>query len=315
MDDTRTSTSQATDAGVDADPTQGKTEPSADPDDEFFAAVDDDVLRAVVDVFGPLDHNALLLVRESGLRARSRSEDCYWLYVDIPDDAFAVYDGATDEVGMDPDALGAALGTVPRGRRVSLHRKTDGSLQFGADGERHEISGRRPPLDDPVEKAETPLETYDGYERVTFEVDAARLQALVGADAGREYLLLESDLDDGTVAFSFVDEPDEGDRPELEVPPADLASPPEVVDDDAPVAGKKGEAIESEAVRESLGELLGTGRTEQSRLCRESVDPALSPMRGTVTVTHKDMAAFPTTFEYQRADGDVAVVASVTTRL
>ena len=53
----------------------------------------------------------------------------------------------------------------------------------------------------------------------------------------------------------------------------------------------------------------------KSKICTQSLDPSIEPMRGPVTVHHNGMFGFPTMFEYTRANGRVSVVASITHRI
>ncbi|WP_132061015.1 hypothetical protein [Halorussus amylolyticus] len=261
--------------------------PTAAPSDEFFAVVDREVLAALADVFSHVGPNALLFVEASeGLKARGMSKHCYWPYVDIPVDSFQVFQTEGVKLGLDTDALASALDTTDPGERVALHYSPTAGFELDTGRERFDIDGERPPFDDSDDQRESILETYWTYKHVDFVIPSGRLEALVNLIRPHQHVLIESDLDTECVTFTFVDAPDDRPQLEFEATPDDLVESPFLPHWNNSIA-------------------------PESKICTESLAPAIEPMRGPVTVHHNGMFGVPTMFEYTRANGRVSVVASI----
>lgn len=286
-------------------------EPTAAPSDEFFAVVDREVLAALADVFSHVEPNALLFVETGeGLKARGLSKHCYWPYVDIPVDSFQVFQTKDVVLGLDTDALASALDTTSPGERVALHYSPTAGFELDTGRDRFEIDGERPPFDDPDDKRESILETYRTYKHVDFVIPSGRLEALVGLVRPHQHVLIESDLDSERVAFTFVDAPDDNPQMEFEAAPDDLVEPPTLVNWNT-------DWQLDQDLETSLKGLFDSemDSAPESKICTQSLDPAIEPMRGPVTVHHNGMFGYPTMFEYTRANGRVSIVASITHRI
>jgi hypothetical protein len=105
----------------------GGSGPTPADDDACFLVLDPVYFQAR-GVLGPVESNALLYVREGmGVRARSRSEHCYWIEGTVPTESFDVFHTEDADFFVDVDALHRAVDRT-RADRVALRGKPDGSV-------------------------------------------------------------------------------------------------------------------------------------------------------------------------------------------
>ncbi|WP_049922844.1 hypothetical protein [Halopiger djelfimassiliensis] len=269
-------------------------EPTADPDDTCFVVLNAASLRELLAVFRPIEQNAQFFVREGiGIRARSRSEYCYWFEVTIPVTVFEVFHTDDVDLHVNVDALERALNRT-QADRVALRGKhgsvllDDGRTTYRLKADEIPLEDRR--RTDPSVLEDRPL--FDLVASLEFTVPAAKLQAIVAADEERDHAGIRVDKAAETADVFFFDM-DGGDRTvSMRLAPDDFVSPPEL-----PVADVEEATVVTAPV------------------CREAIDQAVSPMRGNVTMTvpeHSD--ALPTLIEYERADGTLSVSGRLTNR-
>lgn len=245
-------------------PADGRTafEPTARPEDDAFAVVDVEYLRELLVVFEPVDENAVLLIREGeGVRARSRSENCYWFDVAIPADAFDVFQVEDADVDLDVDALARAVDetTAPR---MALHARDDGTLVVRDDTASYDVAGDGHPLDDVDDderQYDRALFGIENMENVATTVRATDLVAVLDTDAERDHFGLVADLDAESLEAFFFDHDGDDRTVGFELDADDLLDPPT-----------------------SPNGFVDPTDREATTVCRESLDDAIPPMRGAV---------------------------------
>lgn len=293
-------------------------EPTREPDDEFFAVVGTEYLRELVDVFRPTNENAVFLVREGvGVKARSRSEACYWFEVEIPADVFDVFQPSDTDVTVDTGKLTQVVDglNVPR---VALHGKPDGSVYLFDGRDRYDFQGTEHPLVDPDEERDSEV---DGNLRnrlqlemavpvgLSVTVEAADLKALVGADDAHEYAGVIVDGTDGTVEAFFFDDGDDSRTISLELGPDRVVSSPttiaDTLDEDDIVSQVTERQIET---AEDICPEFDDDDAIAVPICRESIDKALTPMAGDVEIAVPlFVGLMSTSLQYERAGGELQV--------
>lgn len=316
----------AVDAAGTGDARPADAGPSADPGDEFFAVLDSDTLRAFVDVHSRgLDDLLVFVEPGHGLVARNRGgENCYWAQTEVDADDFAVFRATDVTTSVSVPALAAGLDRARPDERLSLHYGDAEGFRLGVGDDRHPIDGDDPELSEEL-RARDAFSTVTGDARpeIRFEIDAARFQAFAGPETAHTHVRVHSDTTDGSVSFALVGHPDGESDMAFEVPAEDLLSPPAETgwgDDEhdgmADMMASSDEELDvtDESVQEVIEIFEDTPESATSYLCTESVDPAMSPMRGPVQVLHSDGKP-STRFTYSRADGTVTVKALVSHRL
>lgn len=282
-------TSSAPDA---ADGRDADFEPSAEPDDTCFVVLDPEYLRELLAVYQPTEGNSLFFVREGvGIRARSRSEFCYWFEVTIPIDVFDAFDAADADLWVDVDALERAVDRT-RTDRIALRGKADGSVVLQDGRTTYQLQAAQIPLEDTGQRREASRfasrSWFDELSNLEFTVPGAKLQALVGADEQRDHAAITADADAETVEVFFFDANGTDRTVSLRLDSDDLVSPPASPLEDAHAS------------------------VATAPICRNAIDQAVSPMRGDVTLNvPKYPDVLPTQIRYERANGALSVCADV----
>ncbi|AWB28485.1 hypothetical protein [Halococcoides cellulosivorans] len=303
MDDTAvTSSSNATISDIGEQETD--FEPTARPDDVFFAIVDPEHLVEVATVHGQTDGNAVVLVRgEHGLRVRGRSYNCYWFDIDLPRRVLELIEGDDADFWIDPDALGEVARTT-QSDRVALRGTPDGHLILESpDGVTDLYADSLPLLkEDSEEESMNPEQpkselretnrfdltevshVYNKYG--SFSVDAELLQGIASADRNHDHMILSVDVADDTVEWSFFDIEEETHTVGLSIGPDRLASVPT-----------------------SAGDELQTDATIHRPICREGFEDAVATFRGSVEIWFSHIFLSQVYAQYTRGAGGLPVYA------
>lgn len=262
-------------------------------DDDVFAVLAREFLAEQLAVHDPIASRAGLLVREGvGIRARTRSDNCYSVEVAFPVDVFEVFHPADVDLCVDVDGMSGFLGETVADA-VAIRAKSDGSVLLDDGTTATDVTAETAPTED----EELGFADADFYEKriahtMAFTVPASRLRALVGADESHDHAGLTVDRAAGTAEVYFFDGDGERRTVSLELSDDEFVTTPHLVDDPT-----------------------GDPTQVSTAICRSSIDEAMDPVRGEVTVVVSERVDFVgTRLEYRRGDGALPVYAKVSWR-
>ena len=261
-------------------------EPTAEDDDEFFVVVETDLLVELLTVYAHTDFNAVMYTEEdTGLRVRSRTDNCYWFEVDVPPESLNTFqtDGATRNVNI--ESLSTAL-SGPTASQIALHGKDEGTLVLRDGFDKYRIETNDSPFDE--EPKANQIETSIWMNRVEFTIKAARFQALINTDCTHDHVYIFVDQEDNTVEFSFFDHGNDELFHVLSVSEDEFIEPPyNLLDGD-------------------IGPF-------DSAICHEAIDEAMPPMQGPITVGLGPLSS-GNSIEYTRANEKIMVRGVISAR-